>query len=165
MHPEPTCGQIVCTIHSGHSGWFDFTGQCRSDGLVGFKVVRTIPDPTIPHQRQLPSREHTVPELPEVETMVRGIRPAIIGGRIAQVLACPCPCRPLQMNPGFPNFATRQEGRTIVAVERFAKRILLKLDDESLVAIEPRMTGLMLLTDPPDESHLRLEWQIGRAHV
>ncbi|MGO9114531.1 MAG: Fpg/Nei family DNA glycosylase, partial [Thermoguttaceae bacterium] len=39
---------------------------------------------------------------------------------------------------------------------RLGKRILLELDSADRIVIEPRMTGLVLLTDPPDRKHLRL---------
>jgi formamidopyrimidine-DNA glycosylase len=99
-----------------------------------------------------------MPELPEVETMVRGIRPYVAGRTISDLRRCPCRCRPLAFTPDFRRLRTRCVGRTIQSVERLAKRILLKLDSEDVVAIEPRMTGLMLLADPPDLDHLRLEW-------
>ena len=42
---------------------------------------------------------------------------------------------------------------------------MLHLDTGLHVVIEPRMTGLVLLADPPDRSHLRLEWQLTNAPV
>ncbi len=115
-----------------------------------------------------------MPELPEVETMVRGIRDAVEGTRIVRVRSCPSPCRPLQITPGLRQIARRAEGRTIVAVQRRAKRIILKLDEGAAgdgsaeggggFVIEPRMTGLMLIADPPNTKHLRLEWQLARGN-
>ena len=37
---------------------------------------------------------------------------------------------------------------------------VLRLEGDMAVVIEPRMTGLVLLADPPDHEHLRLafEW-------
>lgn len=99
-----------------------------------------------------------MPELPEVETMVRGIRPHVVGRTITDLRRCPCRCRPLTIVPDFRRLRARSVGRTIQSVERLAKRVLLKLDSGDVVAIEPRMTGLMLLADPPDREHLRLEW-------
>ena len=101
-----------------------------------------------------------MPELPEVETMVRGIRGAVEGARIARVLACPSPCRPLQIRPTVRRMEGMVQGKTIVEVRRRAKRVVLRLEDGSGFAIEPRMTGLMLLADPPDMKHLRFEWQL-----
>lgn len=39
------------------------------------------------------------------------------------------------------------------------KRVMLDLNDGSALAIEPRMTGLVLLADPPDREHLRLKFE------
>jgi formamidopyrimidine-DNA glycosylase len=99
-----------------------------------------------------------MPELPEVETMVRGIRPHVAGRTISDLRRCPCRCRPLTIDPEFRRLRARSIGRRVQTVERLAKRVLLKLDSGDVVAIEPRMTGLMLLADPPDREHLRLEW-------
>lgn len=101
-----------------------------------------------------------MPELPEVETMVRGIRPHVAGRMIADLRRCRCRCRPLTITPGFRRLRARSVRRTIQSVERLAKRVLLKLDSGDVVAFEPRMTGLMLLADPPDRAHLRLEWML-----
>lgn len=53
----------------------------------------------------------------------------------------------------------RVRGRTIVLVRRIAKRVVMELDSGHAFVIEPRMTGLMLLTDPPSPEHLRFEWE------
>lgn len=45
-------------------------------------------------------------------------------------------------------------------MRRLAKRIVLELDDGWAFVIEPRMTGLMLVADPPDREHLRVEWEL-----
>lgn len=100
-----------------------------------------------------------MPELPEVETMVRGIRPFVEGRTIARVLACGCRCRPITMSPGLKQIARRTVGRRVAAVRRIAKRVVLELDSGDAFVIEPRMTGLMLLHDPPDPAHLRIEWR------
>lgn len=100
-----------------------------------------------------------MPELPEVETMVRGIRPVAEGRVIETVRACPCACRPLTVSPSVALMARQVRGRTIVEVRRRAKRVVLRLDDGRAFVIEPRMTGLMLVADPPDPEHLRIEWR------
>jgi formamidopyrimidine-DNA glycosylase len=101
-----------------------------------------------------------VPELPEVETMVRGVHPHIVGRRILQVVQCPCECRPITLSPGFDEFAKRMRGTHFTAARRLAKRAVLDLSTGDSIVIEPRMTGLLLLADPPDPGHLRLEWQL-----
>lgn len=100
-----------------------------------------------------------MPELPEVETMVRGIRPHVEGREILILRECRCTCRPISMSPAMTQMAKRSRGRTIAAVRRIAKRVVLELSSREAFVIEPRMTGLMLLADPPNQTHLRLEWK------
>lgn len=101
-----------------------------------------------------------MPELPEVETMVRGIRPFVEGRRIRELIECPCPCRPLTYKPGLEEITERVRGQLITAVKRRAKRGILELASGEALVVEPRMTGLLLLTDAPDPGHLRLEWKL-----
>lgn len=101
-----------------------------------------------------------MPELPEVETMVRGIRPFAEGRRILAVVRCKTTCRPIELSPAFRTFGRRMTGQSIVAVRRLGKRIVLDLSDGSNLVIEPRMTGLLLLANPPDAEHLRIEWKL-----
>ena len=99
-----------------------------------------------------------MPELPEVETMVRGIRPFVEGRRIVAARKCRCSCKPLQTEPAWPRIAKRLKGEIVTAVRRLAKRIILETAAGDSLAVEPRMTGLMLLADPPDRRHLRFQW-------
>jgi formamidopyrimidine-DNA glycosylase len=99
-----------------------------------------------------------MPELPEVETMVRGIRPFVEGRVIDEFRCLPCRFRPLTLEPGAEAIARRCRRRSIVVVRRRAKRIVMELSGGDAFVIEPRMTGLMLLTDPPDVEHLRIQW-------
>lgn len=99
-----------------------------------------------------------MPELPEVETMVRGIRPHVEGRQIRTLRVPPCPCRPLLIEPAPRSMARRVSGATVDRIWRRAKRVVLSLSTGDAFAIEPRMTGLMLVDEAPDEGHLRLEW-------
>jgi len=105
-----------------------------------------------------------MPELPEVETMVRGIRPHVAGRTIRAVRRSRCAYKPISIRPRFEVLAKRLAGQRITEVFRFGKRVVLRISDGSAAVIEPRMTGLMLLSDPPDREHLRIEWQFaGKA--
>src|SRR5438552_2507820 len=95
-----------------------------------------------------------MPELPEVETMRRGIL-GVVGSRIAAVSREPCRLRPIEVRPQLAAFRKRAVGRTIAAVDRLGKRVALRLDSGDSIIFEPRMTGLVLLADPPDVEHLR----------
>jgi formamidopyrimidine-DNA glycosylase len=93
--------------------------------------------------------------------MVRGIRPFVVGRPIERVLRCRCRFRPISIRPRFDVLAKRLAGKMIENVSRLGKRVVLTVSGGSAVVIEPRMTGLMLLSDPPDLDHLRLEWRLG----
>lgn len=99
-----------------------------------------------------------MPELPEVETMVRGIRPFVEGRRIIDFRRSRCRYRPITLEPAPAVIARRCLNQTVVAVRRRAKRVVLELSSGDAFIIEPRMTGLVLLADPPDREHLRVEW-------
>lgn len=96
-----------------------------------------------------------MPELPEVETMRRGIAP-IVGGRIVAVERCRLRARPIQFTPAGAKFDRRVLDKKITAVDRLGKRVVVRLDDGIALVFEPRMTGLVLLADPPSREHLRL---------
>jgi formamidopyrimidine-DNA glycosylase len=72
-----------------------------------------------------------MPELPEVETVRRGLVPAMVGARIAKVELR----RPDIRFPFPASFAKRLTGRRIVDVNRRAKYLLFQLDSgETLIA-------------------------------
>jgi formamidopyrimidine-DNA glycosylase len=96
-----------------------------------------------------------VPELPEVETMRRGVLP-IVGSRIAAVRSPRCAKRPISIVPRLSTLSRRVTGKEIVAVERAGKRVVIRLDSGDALVFEPRMTGLVLLAAPPTQEHLRL---------
>ena len=101
-----------------------------------------------------------MPELPEVETMVRGIRPEITGRVIEQMEYCRCSRKPIQMSPARRTFQARVTGAEIVEVHRLAKRVIVELSSEDFIVVEPRMTGLMLVADPPSTEHRRICWKL-----
>ncbi len=95
-----------------------------------------------------------MPELPEVETMRRGVL-GIVGGRIRDVQRAACRRKPIAITPRIDHFRRRVVGRTIRAVDRVGKRVVLRLDSADAIVLEPRMTGLILVADPPSREHLR----------
>jgi formamidopyrimidine-DNA glycosylase len=96
-----------------------------------------------------------MPELPEVETMRRGIA-AAAGAVISRIVRPRSPLQPIAIEPHLREFGRRAVGRRIARIGRLGKRILLDLDSGDRIVIEPRMTGLVFLADPPDRKHLRL---------
>lgn len=92
--------------------------------------------------------------------MVRGIRDALVGSRLEEVVCCPCSRKPILLRPELAEIRERTRRRRIDEVTRLAKRVLIRLDSNDAFVIEPRMTGLMLLTDPPTAEHLRIRWDV-----
>lgn len=100
-----------------------------------------------------------MPELPEVETMRRGIA-AIVGGRVTEVERMRCPRKPILISPRIDSCRRRIVGQRITAVDRVGKRVVLRLESRDSLVIEPRMTGLVLVADPPDPLYLRLRMAV-----
>jgi formamidopyrimidine-DNA glycosylase len=100
-----------------------------------------------------------MPELPEVETMRRGVL-GIVDGRIREVERVACRRKPIAIAPRIDHFRRRAVGRTVRAVDRVGKRVVLRLDSADSIVLEPRMTGLVLVTDPPTQEHLRFRCQL-----
>jgi formamidopyrimidine-DNA glycosylase len=72
-----------------------------------------------------------MPELPEVETVRRGLERVMLGARVDKVELRRADIR----IPFPPSFATRLRGRRIVRLDRRAKYLLFRLDsDETLIA-------------------------------
>jgi formamidopyrimidine-DNA glycosylase len=92
-----------------------------------------------------------MPELPEVETVVRGLRrEGLVGRRIAEARVH----WPRSVaTPSAEEFQRRLRGRRITAIARRAKYILLTLAPGSSVIIHLRMTGRMLVTPPDAPRH------------
>ena len=78
-----------------------------------------------------------MPELPEVETVMRGLAPALVGARIERVEQ-----RRANLRFAFPErFVARLEGRRIEALNRRAKYILARLDGEETLILHLGMSG------------------------
>ena len=72
-----------------------------------------------------------MPELPEVETVRRGLEPVMTGVKLLHVEQ-----RRANLRFAFPpDFVARLEGRTITALERRAKYLLGALDSGSVMSI------------------------------
>ncbi|MBK5197159.1 MAG: bifunctional DNA-formamidopyrimidine glycosylase/DNA-(apurinic or apyrimidinic site) lyase [Methyloceanibacter sp.] len=78
-----------------------------------------------------------MPELPEVETVRRGLEPVLVGNAFARVEQRRADLR-------FPlpkHFGTRLEGRTVEALDRRAKYLLARLDDGEVLVMHLGMSG------------------------
>jgi formamidopyrimidine-DNA glycosylase len=100
-----------------------------------------------------------MPELPEVETMRRGIL-GIVGSRVDDVERVACRRRPIEIAPRVDRFRRRVVGCTITDVGRVGKRVIVHLDSRDAIVMEPRMTGLVLVADPPTREHLRFRCRL-----
>lgn len=100
-----------------------------------------------------------MPELPEVETMCRGIA-GIVGRRIRDLHRPRSRLKPIEITPRLGDFRRRTVGTRILAVRRIAKRVVVGLDSEDSIIFEPRMTGRVLLVEPPDTEHVRLVFDL-----
>ena len=79
-----------------------------------------------------------MPELPEVETMRRGIL-SIVGKRITAAERVPCPRKPILVAPGPAAFRKRAVGRKVTAEEMAAINITpLRFHGEWNYVIHPR---------------------------
>lgn len=97
-----------------------------------------------------------MPELPEVETMRRGLLP-IVGGVIERAARLTCQKKKIQITPRIDLLSRRVVGRHVEAVDRLGKRLVLRLDSADRLVIEPRMSGIVLTGPPPSVEHLRFE--------
>lgn len=78
-----------------------------------------------------------MPELPEVETVCRGLRLALTGRILARVTVR----RPDLRFPFPEGFAARLQGRRVAAIHRRAKYILVRLDDGHIWMTHLGMAG------------------------
>jgi formamidopyrimidine-DNA glycosylase len=99
-----------------------------------------------------------MPELPEVETMVRGLRPALGGRRLRRLEV---------RDPSLVQGCTAAElvrlgrGATVSGVGRRGKWVVLNLaDQKGIIVIQPRMTGSFWLLKPHRPSHIRLVFHV-----
>ncbi len=100
-----------------------------------------------------------MPELPEVETMCRGLRP-IVGSRVDAAGRSPCKRRPNRIVPRVDVIQKRILGQSIESISRWGKKLLLHFSNGDCLVIEPRMTGLVLIENPPTREHFRYELQL-----
>jgi len=94
-----------------------------------------------------------MPELPEVETVVRGLREPLIGRRIERMWQ---DWAPTIHSPAPDEFAARAAGQQVRALNRRGKYILIALEHDTLV-IHLKMSGRLYVTDA-DEAHEADRW-------
>lgn len=89
-----------------------------------------------------------MPELPEVETVCRGLAPVLEGYRLTSV-----EIRRKNLRKPFPKgMAARLTGKRVVRLARRAKYILAEIDSGETLVIHLGMSGRMTVTTPPDDT-------------
>src|SRR5262245_45612271 len=96
--------------------------------------------------------------------MRRGIA-AVSGSRILGAERERCRRRPILVQPAGSALGRRVAGRRIEEVARLGKRVVLKLDSGDRLIFEPRMTGLVLVADPPTVEHLRFRLDLADGPI
>ena len=105
-----------------------------------------------------------MPELPEVETVRRGLAPVLEGHRLARVEAR----RPDLRFPLPANFVQQLTGATITGLRRRAKYLLASLDREETLVMHLGMSGRFEITRPlegeAETDAGAATWRPGRFH-
>jgi formamidopyrimidine-DNA glycosylase len=101
-----------------------------------------------------------MPELPEVETVVRGLEPRLTGRMIARVRVHWPRTVAISGGGDGKGFAPALSGRRVRRVFRRGKYVCLHLDDDSVLTIHLGMSGqLGFAIEPGRRRHLRLEME------
>ncbi len=99
-----------------------------------------------------------MPELPEVETMVRGLRP-VLAGRVLRAAKVSDPF--LLQDVTAEEFERRVRGATVQGVARRGKWVVFTLAGQrGIIVIQPRMTGGFWLVAPDRPDHVRLTFEL-----
>ena len=91
-----------------------------------------------------------MPELPETETIARDLDRAITGRHVTEVEVT----RPDVLREASPaDLHARTVGRAFVRAWRRAKLVVLDLDSQDRIVVQPRFTGALLLSRGPLPDH------------
>ena len=103
-----------------------------------------------------------MPELPEVETVVRKFRDRLVGRRIREFTTS----WPKNVAPSAAGVTAALRGRCINAVTRRAKFIVFALDDGAHLLTHLRMSGRFEWSADHDSEprHVRATWQLDDGH-
>ena len=96
-----------------------------------------------------------MPELPEVETVARDLRPRILG---ATIVGARCSWARTLRTHTPEAFAEAVAGRRVEAVWRRAKQIVIDLSGDAALTIHLKMTGQLFVVpaDTPEDPYVRL---------
>ena len=107
-----------------------------------------------------------MPELPEVETVCRGLESSLVGHQLTKVIQR----RPDLRWPLPEKFAERLQGRTVKRLYRRAKFILADLDDDYVWMTHLGMSGRMFVHEEPvpilgKHDHISIETSGGNTII
>jgi formamidopyrimidine-DNA glycosylase len=99
-----------------------------------------------------------MPELPEVETMVRGLRSVLEGAVIERIeIHDPAMLQGCEAE----ELSRRGRGVGVLEVSRRGKWVAIELaDHRGMIVIQPRMTGGFWLVEPARPEHVRLTFRL-----
>lgn len=92
-----------------------------------------------------------MPELPEAETIVRGLRSTVLGETVLRAMVL----RPDVLRQPGPEFRARVRGRRMESVRRRGKNIVVGLDDGRALVVNLGMTGRLLPFRRPPRGRAR----------
>lgn len=100
-----------------------------------------------------------MPELPEVETVVRQLRPNLRGALISDVRVR----LPKIVRTAPAAFRLGLRGRHIDQIDREGKRIILRLEPSACLVIHLGMTGRLMIrpAESPLDQHTQVCWRLG----
>src|SRR5687767_7424133 len=98
-----------------------------------------------------------MPELPEVETIRRGLAP-LVEGRTLRSLEVSDPkwCQPLHPQ----ELRDALEGRVVERLSRRGKYLIWEAEDEVYLLMHLGMTGTVLLDPPPETLYTRVRFEL-----
>ncbi len=96
-----------------------------------------------------------MPELPEVETVARDLRPRIVG---ATVVGARCSWARTLRSHSPDSFADNVAGRRVETVGRRAKQVVIELSGAAALTIHLKMTGQLFVVaaEAPEDPYVRL---------
>ena len=129
--------------------------------LLNFLYSNTIA--YVPASILVQERRVLMPELPEVETVVRGLSEQIVDKKIEDVKIF----YPKMVHMDGTDFTNILVGQKVLRIERFGKYILVVLENLQVVRIHLRMEGKFFMTQVPEDItldkyvHVRIQFTDG----
>src|SRR5579872_7298546 len=106
-----------------------------------------------------------LPELPEVESTARSLRPRLIGQRVSHVYGVDWPR--MAPNTSEADLDDALRGHRVVAIERRGKYLLIEFDGDMWLMLHRKMSGNLLLlgatTSPELHTHLIVDLDGGES--